>query len=50
VFDDNRAILHDPEVFHKPFDFIPERYLGKDGKLDPSVPDPEMAAFGHGRR
>jgi hypothetical protein len=41
-----RAVI----TFYKPFDFIPERYLGKDGKLDPSVPDPEIAAFGHGRR
>ncbi|TFK23816.1 O-methylsterigmatocystin oxidoreductase [Coprinopsis marcescibilis] len=43
------AILHDPDVFEDPFDFIPERYL-KDGKIDPSVLDPEVAAFGFGRR
>ena len=41
--------MHDCQVFEKPFDFNPERYL-KDGKIDPSVPDAELAAFGHGRR
>ncbi|RXW12780.1 hypothetical protein EST38_g13075 [Candolleomyces aberdarensis] len=37
------------DVFNKPFESIPERYL-KDGQIDPSVPDAEAAAFGHGRR
>ena len=41
--------MHNPDVFDKPFEFIPERYL-KDGQIDPSVPDAEAAAFGHGRR
>lgn len=41
--------MHDPMTFEKPFEFVPERYL-KDGKIDPSVPDPEVAAFGYGRR
>ena len=44
-----RAMMHDPEIFDKPFEFIPERYL-KDSKIDLSVPDTERAAFGHGRR
>lgn len=43
------AMMHDPEVFESPFEFKPERYM-KDGQLDPSVPDPERAAFGFGRR
>ncbi|TFK20134.1 cytochrome P450 98A3 [Coprinopsis marcescibilis] len=43
------AMMHDPEVFTNPFDFNPDRYL-KDGKIDPSVLDPEAAAFGFGRR
>ncbi|KAJ3521002.1 hypothetical protein NMY22_g12499 [Coprinellus aureogranulatus] len=43
------AIMHDKDLFERPFDFVPERYL-KDGKIDPSVPDPEVAAFGFGRR
>ncbi|KAJ2919074.1 hypothetical protein MD484_g1367, partial [Candolleomyces efflorescens] len=49
IFQNNWAIMHDPDVFDRPFECIPERYL-KDGKIDPSVPDPEIAAFGHGRR
>ncbi|KAJ2912965.1 hypothetical protein MD484_g7455, partial [Candolleomyces efflorescens] len=45
------AILHDSTVFDRPFDFIPERYIIKGGTaIDPSVPDPDIAAFGHGRR
>ncbi|KAF6752851.1 cytochrome P450 98A3 [Ephemerocybe angulata] len=43
------AILHDPAVFDKPFEFIPERYL-KDGKIDPKVLDADSAGFGYGRR
>ncbi|EAU89617.1 O-methylsterigmatocystin oxidoreductase [Coprinopsis cinerea okayama7 len=43
------AVLHDPDVFPDPFDFKPERFL-KDGKINPAVPDPEIAAFGYGRR
>ncbi|KAJ2928661.1 hypothetical protein H1R20_g8457, partial [Candolleomyces eurysporus] len=49
IFQNNWAITHDPNIFDRPFEFIPERYL-KDGKIDPSVPDPDIAAFGHGRR
>ena len=41
--------MHDPEVFEKPMEFMPERYM-KDGKLDSGVRDPESAAFGYGRR
>jgi len=41
--------MHDPEVFEKPFDFIPERYL-KDGKINPDVLDAETTVFGYGRR
>ncbi|KAJ3507528.1 hypothetical protein NMY22_g16902 [Coprinellus aureogranulatus] len=43
------AIMHDEDLFERPFDFIPERYM-RDGKIDPSVPGPEVAAFGFGRR
>ena len=32
-----------------PEEFIPERFL-KDGRLDPTVLDPNMIAFGYGRR
>ncbi|KAJ2932188.1 hypothetical protein H1R20_g4911, partial [Candolleomyces eurysporus] len=49
VIPNNWAMMHDPQVFENPFEFNPERYL-KDGKIDRSVPDAELAAFGHGRR
>ncbi|KAJ7211168.1 cytochrome P450 [Mycena pura] len=43
------AILHDKEMYADPHTFNPERFL-LDGKLDPTVRDPETAAFGFGRR
>ncbi|KAF9458365.1 cytochrome P450 [Collybia nuda] len=43
------TILHDPEVYPLPEEFIPERWL-KDGKLDPDAQNPSVAAFGYGRR
>ncbi|KAJ2934396.1 hypothetical protein H1R20_g2705, partial [Candolleomyces eurysporus] len=43
------AFMHDLEVFEKPMEFMPERYV-KDGKLNTGVRDPESAAFGYGRR
>ncbi|PPQ65419.1 hypothetical protein CVT24_011500 [Panaeolus cyanescens] len=43
------SILHDPEVYKEPHEYIPDRFL-KDGQLDPSVRDPSVAAFGYGRR
>ncbi|KAF6752860.1 cytochrome P450 98A3 [Ephemerocybe angulata] len=44
------AMMHDPAVFDRPFEFRPERFLDKDGKVDPRVIDAEYAAFGFGRR
>lgn len=44
-----RAILHNESVFADPEEFRPERYL-KDGQLNLSVRQPEVAAFGFGRR
>ncbi|RXW19057.1 hypothetical protein EST38_g6787 [Candolleomyces aberdarensis] len=49
ILQNNWVMMHDPDVFDKPSEFIPERYI-KDGKIDPSVPDANHAAFGHGRR
>ncbi|KAJ2933623.1 hypothetical protein H1R20_g3446, partial [Candolleomyces eurysporus] len=49
ILQNNWAMMHDPDVFEKPFEFIPERYI-KDGKIDFSVSDASRAAFGHGRR
>ena len=43
------AIFYDPVVYPEPHIFNPERFL-KDGKLDPSVKDPEDRVFGSSRR
>ena len=42
--------MHDPSNFEDPFDFKPERYLTKDGQINPTVLSPEDGAFGYGRR
>ena len=44
------AILHDRKAFNNTHEFQPERYLNKDGKLNPNVRDPDCTAFGFGRR
>lgn len=41
-------MAHDPEVYHDPFDFKPERFLGVDGRK-PEM-DARDIAFGFGRR
>lgn len=45
----SRAIMHDEKAYPEPFAFKPERFM-KNGRLDPTVQDPGMAAFGYGRR
>lgn len=45
-----RSILHDEKQYPDPFTFTPDRFLTSDGQLDPAVQDPELAAFGYGRR
>ncbi|KZP19033.1 cytochrome P450 [Athelia psychrophila] len=49
ILPNTTAILHDEKHYSDPSTFKPERFI-KDGKLDPSVLDPEVAAFGSGRR
>ena len=43
-------MMHDEEVYPDPFDFKPERFLDKNGQPDMSVPQPDSAFFGFGRR
>ena len=43
-----RYMCHDPNVYHDPFEFKPERFLGVDGRAP--EPDPSNLAFGFGRR
>ncbi|KAI0643184.1 cytochrome P450 [Trametes meyenii] len=43
------AMLHDPEAYECPDEFIPERFI-RDGRLDFAIPDPANFAFGYGRR
>jgi len=43
------AVCSDPNIYPDPETFNPERFL-KDGKIDPSVLNPEDRIFGSGRR
>ena len=45
-----RGIFHDEAVYPESHKFNPDRFLNKDGKIDPSVPDPEHRVYGSGRR
>lgn len=45
----HRAMLHDPEEYPQPDEFIPERFI-KGGKINPNIQDPTEIAFGFGRR
>jgi len=45
-----RSMLHDEEVYTDLSIFRPERFLTKDGKLNPNILDPATIAFGFGRR
>ena len=46
----DRAIFHDETVYPDSNTFNPGRFLTEDGRIDPSVPDPEQRVFGSGRR
>lgn len=43
-------MLQDPEVYERPGEFRPERFI-RDGRIDmTSTRDPSAFAFGYGRR
>jgi len=44
------AMLYNEDDYPDPSAFKPERFIDKDGQLDPNVRDPAMIAFGFGRR
>lgn len=44
----NRGFTHDPETYHDPMTFKPERFLDTDG-CTPEI-DPHTVCFGYGRR
>lgn len=46
----DRAILHDETTYSDPEKFNPYRFLTSTGELDKSVPIPDIAIFGFGRR
>lgn len=41
-------MAHDPDNYHDPFAFKPERFMGEDGM--PIEQDPYAFVFGFGRR
>ena len=45
-----RSMVHDEEVYTDLSIFRPERFLTKDGKLNPNILDPATITFGFGRR
>ncbi|KAJ7039665.1 cytochrome P450 [Mycena alexandri] len=49
VFANAWAMLHNETMYPNPGAFKPERFL-REGKLNPAVMDPNIAAFGFGRR
>lgn len=44
-----RAMFHDEKIYPDSYTFNPDRFI-KEGKIDLSVQDPELIAFGFGRR
>ncbi|KAK0444635.1 cytochrome P450 [Desarmillaria tabescens] len=44
------AIMHDPELYPRPFEFDPNRYTAPNQSSFPINPDPRLFAFGYGRR
>ena len=45
-----RAYSRDPVAYDNPEAFMPERFLDERGQLNQKVRNPDLAAFGFGRR
>ncbi|KAK0187384.1 cytochrome P450 [Armillaria mellea] len=50
VIPNSWAVLHDPDVYPSPFEFLPERYFDQEAKAKGLNLDPRKFAFGYGRR
>ncbi|KAG7440989.1 cytochrome P450 [Guyanagaster necrorhizus] len=50
VIPNSWAVLHDPDVYPSPFEFLPERYFDDAAKTKGLNPDPRKFVFGYGRR
>lgn len=45
----DRSMMMNPDTWSEPTKFSPERFLTREGQIDPKVRNPEDAAFGFGR-
>ncbi|KAH9925313.1 cytochrome P450 [Fomitopsis serialis] len=50
VFANTWAVLHDPALYPRPEEVIPERYLDRSDEQSDLNPEPRDFAFGYGRR
>ena len=46
----SRAVFYDEVAYPEPHTYNPARFLDENGRIDPSVKDPEASVFGSGRR
>ena len=50
MFSVSRALFYDEAAYPEPHTYNPARFLDENGRIDPSVRDPEARVFGSGRR